>query len=304
MPGVVHGGAWQIVHGSVDDAEIFFRTVFEVEHFADAHTGVADERTARLQHDFALPHAARIHARQHLLQQVVGSGRCLVAVGNAQAAAQVDVVQGNARCLNLLHQVQHALYRLQIRGGFGNLRADVQINAHHAQPRQAGGLPVGSQYLGVGNAELVACKACRNIGVRFGIHIRIDANAYGRGLAQFLRDGVECFQLGQAFHIEAANANLQRQAHFGTGFAHAGKDDGFRLGTRQQRPLDFAAGYRIEAAASLRKGLHHGQGGIGFHRIANQCVASLQAALVGSQSREHGVLRINEQRRAVLLRQF
>jgi hypothetical protein len=60
----------------------------------------------------------------------------------------------------------------------------------------------------------------------------------------------EHFQLGLAFHVEAADAGFQRLAHLGAGLAHA-REDHLRPG-RRRRPahaLQLAARHDVKAAA-------------------------------------------------------
>ena len=51
----------------------------EVEHFADEHAGVADQRAARLEDDLATAVAARVDALEQARDQRAGIGRRLVA---------------------------------------------------------------------------------------------------------------------------------------------------------------------------------------------------------------------------------
>ena len=253
VPGLVHGGARQIVHGGIDDAEVFFCAGLEVEHFAHANAGVAHEGSTRLQQDFALPHAARIQTFQHAVQQLVDGGRCLVVVGNAQPTAQVDVVQGDACGLHLLHQIQQAFHGFQIGGGLGHLRADMAVDTDDLQAGQTSRVLISSQHIGVGNAEFVAGQAGRDVRVGFGIDIGIDADAYGGAPAHFQRHGIEGVQLRQAFDIEAANAGFQGKAHLGACFAYARKDDGFGFGANQQRTLNFTSRNGVKTTVSAGK---------------------------------------------------
>ena len=187
------------------------------------------------------------------MQQLVDGGRCLVVVGNAQPTAQVDVVQGDACGLHLLHQIQQAFHGFQIGGGLGNLRTDMAVDTDDLQAGQTRRVLVSGQHLGVGNAKFVAGQAGRDVRVGFGIDIRVDADAHGRALAHFQRHGVEGVQLRQAFDIEAANAGFQGKAHLGACFAYARKDDGFGFGANQQRTLNFTSRNGVKTTVSAGK---------------------------------------------------
>jgi hypothetical protein len=62
-------------------------------------------------------------------------GRRLVAVADAEAAAQVEVLELDAFLGELGHQLEHALERLVHGRGLEDLRADVAADADHADVR-------------------------------------------------------------------------------------------------------------------------------------------------------------------------
>jgi hypothetical protein len=87
--------------------------------------------------------AARIQPREQAGPQRIRLGRCVAVVVDAQAAAEVDVVDGDACSLDRLHQVQHAVHGVQVRCVVGDLRADVAIDADHTQSGQRRSALVG-----------------------------------------------------------------------------------------------------------------------------------------------------------------
>ena len=58
------------------------------------------------------------------------------------------------------------------------------VDAGDAQVRQAGGVLVGGQCIGKGNAEFIGFQAGGNIRVGLCVHIGVDAQRNGRGFAQ------------------------------------------------------------------------------------------------------------------------
>ena len=88
------------------------------------------------------------------------------------------------------------------------------VNPHHTQTGQTGSTLVSGQCAFVGNAELVTFKSGGDIGVCFGIYVRIDANAHRGCNACRERDLVEYIKLCFAFHIKASDTGLQCLAHF------------------------------------------------------------------------------------------
>ena len=210
------------------------------------------------------------------------------------------MLQRDAGSLDLLEQVQHALHGIEIGIHFGDLRADVAVDADHAQAGQAGGVLVGLQRIFVRDAELVALEAGGDVGVGFGIDVGVDADADGGAQAHAGGNFGQHVQLGQAFDVEAADAGLQRLAHLGACLADAGENDFGRIATGGQRTLQLATGNDVEAAAGLGKYLQHGQRGVGLHGVTDLGVAALEATLVGGQRVQHGGPGVDEQRGRVL----
>ena len=88
--------------------------------------------------------AARVDAREQRAHQRIGGRRAFVGVGDAQAAAEVEVRQRDALRLDRLDQVEHAVERVEVRPDLGDLRADVAVDAHDldaGQRRRRAGRP-------------------------------------------------------------------------------------------------------------------------------------------------------------------
>ena len=69
--------------------------------------------------------------------QHAGVGRRLVAIGDAEAAADVDVRERDAGGLDALDQIEQAIERVDVRLGIDDLRADVAVDADDLEPGQA-----------------------------------------------------------------------------------------------------------------------------------------------------------------------
>ena len=182
-----------------------------------------------------------IQLGQQLGPQGIGLRRCVAVVVDAQATTKINVVNGNARRLDVAHQIQNAVHRVQVGRGFGDLRANVAVDADHLQARQAGGMAVGAQGVFMGDAKFVALQSGGNIGVGFGVHIGVHAQADRGFLSEAKGHFAEHLQLGFAFDVEATDAHLQGLFHLGAGFAHARKNDLGRIGTGRQHAGQFAA---------------------------------------------------------------
>ncbi len=213
------------------------------------------------------------------------------------------MVNGDARGLDGGDQVQHAVHRVQVRRGFGDLRADVAVDAGDLQAGQRCRMPVNPYSVFMRHAELVALQARRDVGMGLGVDIGIDTDADRRHLAQGHGDPGQHIQLGFAFDVEAADAGRQRLLHFGAGLAHARKDHLAYIAACGQHALELAARDDVETATGLCKHLQHAQRGIGFHGVADLGVASCKALLIGRQRCQHRGFGIHKQRRAVFTRQ-
>ena len=110
MEGLVHGRAWQVVHGGVDDAKILLLARFHEDHFGQTDACVADQRSTGFDHELALAITPRIEFGEKLLPQLIGCRWCVAVVVDAQTAAKVNVVNGNASGFNFGHQVKHTVH--------------------------------------------------------------------------------------------------------------------------------------------------------------------------------------------------
>ena len=221
MIGLIHRRTRQIVHRGIDDAEVFLLAGLEVLHLGHADPGIAHQRAARFQHEGAVSMAPLVESLQQPGPQCVCRRWCVTLVVDPQAAAKVDVLQGDARLFDGLHQVEHTVQRIQVRPHAGDLRADVAVNADDLQPAQAGRSLVHLNRALVGNAKLVALQAGGNVGMRLCIHVGVDAQTDGGQHANLTSHCVEHLELALALHVEALDARQQGSAHLGAGFAHA-----------------------------------------------------------------------------------
>ncbi len=110
-------------------------------------------------------------------------------------------------------------------------------------------------------------------------------------------------QLAEALDVEALDADFERAAHLVGPLADAGEDDLLRVAAGGQHAFEFADGDDIETATGLRKRLQHRQRRVGFHRIADEVAAAGERARVRRQRVAHRGARIDEQRRAVCVRE-
>ncbi len=153
---------------------------------------------------------------------------------------------------------------------FGDLAADMHVDAGDFYPRQRGGERIDFAGLFPVNAELVVLLAGGDLGVRAGIDVRIDPEGYTGGFPGrngTLRQGVE---FGDQFDIEAQDVRRETGIEFLRLLAYARKHDLLRRHAGLQRPGEFAARNHIGARAQTRERCDNGLVGIGLERIADQ----------------------------------
>jgi hypothetical protein len=112
-PGLVHRRAHQVVHRRVDDAEVL-RAGLEVQHLGQQHAGIADQRAAGLEQQLAVAVAARVDALRAAGRPARRRRRRLVGVGDAQAAAEVEVVRWDAAASTASTRSSSAVQRVQV----------------------------------------------------------------------------------------------------------------------------------------------------------------------------------------------
>ncbi|MOA00335.1 hypothetical protein D3C78_1196930 [compost metagenome] len=271
MIGFVKRGADEIVHRAVDDHEGLFAAILHIDHFRHQNPGIADNQASGFGDDLA------VEALQFILDDMCIGIRqrrrvVVVAVGNAETAADVDMADrvsvGAQRLDQFAQQPEGILERLQ----FGDLAADMHVDAGDFDTGQSGGMGIDRAGAFIGNAELVFFLAGGNLGVGARVHVRIDAEGDMRPLAHFHGAQVKDFQLRLGFDVEAVDAGFQRVIHFRHGLADAGKHDAACRHAGCKRPAQFAARHDIDARAELCQRLQHRLVGIGLHGVTDHGV--------------------------------
>ncbi|MET4835320.1 hypothetical protein ABIF44_004727 [Bradyrhizobium japonicum] len=97
-------------------------------------------------------------------------------------------------------------------GEIGDLAADVHVGACDLDARKLCGARIDLAGIGDRNAELVLGLAGRDLGVRAGIDVGIDAHGDARGLAHLGRKPRQQLELGLGFDVEAEDVGGQRGA--------------------------------------------------------------------------------------------
>ena len=192
---LVQRRADQVVHAGVDDDEVLGLAALEVEHARDQDAGIADEQPAGLEDQRAAEIAGR--ALDHRRIGVRMRRRIVVlAIGNAEAAAEIDMRDGVAVGAQRAHEIgqqrEGVVERLQL----GDLAADMHVDAGDLDARQLRGARIDLARAADRNAELVLGLAGRDLGVGLRIDVGIDAHRDVGDAALARGDRGQQFELG------------------------------------------------------------------------------------------------------------
>ncbi len=238
-------------------------------HARDEDAGIADDQPTGLEDQLAAEPARRF---LHHFRISGGIGRDVIAfaIGNAEAAAEIDVRNGVAVGAQFPHEIRQQRERIGERRQIGDLAADMHVDACHLQTRQACGMAIDLARPTDRNAEFVLGLAGRDLGMRLRIDIRIDADRDSDAAPSArcdLRQQVE-FRLG--FDVDAQDAGLDRGGQFGGGLADPGKHDLLRRNAGGQHALQLAGRHHVGAGTESRQRRDHALIGIGLDRVADQ----------------------------------
>ena len=115
VPGFVQGGAHEVVHGGIDDGEILLLAGLQVFDAGQQHAGIPHQAAPRFEDHLESPAREAVEKGR----QVGGHGGLLLPlpVADAEAAAQVQVANGDAVGGQPVDQGENAVQRLGKRRG-------------------------------------------------------------------------------------------------------------------------------------------------------------------------------------------
>ena len=289
MPGVVQARTQEVVHRRIDDHEAPRGALFDVEHPGDQHAGVADQEAARLEHELGVQ---ALGERAHHLGVGVQIGRRLVAVADAQPAAEIEPPEGHAGAHELAVEPDHALEGRAVGREVGHLRPDVDRQPLEREARQLDGAFDRRARVSQVDAELVLRLAGRNAVVGARVHVRVEPQRHRRAQPLVARDPGQRLHLGQRLDVELKDAGLEPERHLGRRLADPGEDDLLRGHAGGQRPAQLALRDHVGAGAAARQRAHDRQVGVRLERVADG------RGQAGKRARE-GVVGLLQRPRAV-----
>ncbi len=140
---------------------------------------------------------------------------------DAEASAGVDALEVNAFAIELLDEFSHSLHGLTEGLCGANLRADVHADAVRNEPAVSCRALVDCQRAANVDAEFVFAQAGRDVWMRVGENIRIDAQCETRGALDLASSCSEQFQFSFALHVEFENVGLECAIDFGSRFSNS-----------------------------------------------------------------------------------
>ncbi len=146
----------------------------------------------------------------------------------------------------------------------------MHVGAGHLDARQLGGARIDLAGMRDRDAELVLGLAGRDLCVRAGIDVRIDADGDARGLAHLGRNARQQLELGLGFDVEAEDVGGERGAQLVFRLADAGEQDLAGGDAGGQRALQFTARDHVGAGAELGQRAQHRLVGVRLHGVADQ----------------------------------
>src|SRR5688572_851499 len=177
VPCLIERRTDEIVHGGVDHEE----AGLEVLDAGDEHARVADERAARVEDQRPGALAERLeHAADECRRRLLR----LVLVADADAAADIDVLEPDARGLEPVHEREQSLGGGDEGRGLLQERADVAADPHDFHTFHGTRLAVKLLGFAIRHAELGVAQAGGDVGMRLGVDVGVDAESDARALAQ------------------------------------------------------------------------------------------------------------------------
>ena len=266
MPGPVHHWTDQIVHAGIDNNESARRCLLDGDHPREQDAGGPHQPPARLHHQFATEAADLLFNDPCVAGERQGR---LVAIANAEPAAEIETPDGDAIGLQHARELGDAAKGAAVRVQVAQLRADMHRNPFHRQAGKPGSLVEESRRLGPGDTELVGLATRADLVERAGVHIGIDPERNGRGQAEARCDARQAADFRCALAIDLEDAAPERGLHFRVGLADAREDDLLRRNARCKRAPELTLRNDIRTRSEAGQQAQHRQVAVRLHRIAD-----------------------------------
>jgi hypothetical protein len=92
MIGLIERRANKVVHGGVDDDEVFGVAFLHINDFRNQDASIAGDQSTRLGHDLQAGSGRRATRDCGHIHPAAAAGCCPTVIGDAKAAAEIDVL--------------------------------------------------------------------------------------------------------------------------------------------------------------------------------------------------------------------
>ncbi len=205
-----------------------------VGHAAHQDAGRRREEAARLEQQVQ---ARLAHGRQHGRRVLGGAAVGAAVVGDAEAAAEVDVLEAEPGVPHLPGQVGQGPRRAAERLDVEDLRSEVDVQADELEARLAGQAPQQRRGGFDGHAELVGAPPGRDVRVGVRVDVGVHAQRDPRLHAPRARQRVDAVRLAVRLDVDGLHAERDRTVEFVARLADAGEHDLSTGRTRRAGPL-------------------------------------------------------------------
>ena len=145
----------------------------------------------------------------------------------------------------------------------------MDVDANRPQPGLSRHLPVETTRLLQRNAELVDVQPCRDVRVRAGVDIGIDAHGDVGADASRLRGTIDALQLPGGLGVDRFEAELHGPLDFLRRLSHAAEHDVGRRKPGAHGELDLADGIGIDRTARFAQQAHQRERRVRLHGIVD-----------------------------------
>ncbi len=146
-------------------------------------------------------------------------------VVNTKTASHIDMLHNDAMTLQLVLQfVDTVAESLEI-AHVQYLAADMEMKTHHLDMLHMGCFLNDTHHVTHGDAELVLCQSCRDIGMGMCSHIRVQTEGDTCHLPFLGGKLVDDLQFGNTFHVEAENVVVKTEVDLPVALSDTGEDD-------------------------------------------------------------------------------
>ena len=175
-----------------------------------------------------------------------------VVIIDTQASANINIVDFSNACrfqlvLQLIYAIAQSLEVVHLQ----DLAANMEMQSHETNAWHTLGNLDDMKHIFLGYAELVLCQTRRDMRVRMGSNIRIDAEADVCNLVHPRGNLGDNLKLRNAFDIEILNACLKGQLDFPVRFTYSSEDNLVGRKTILQASPYLATTHAIGSKAGL-----------------------------------------------------